>query len=152
MQYRVCTKCGMELPLTFEFFGVQQTNHKRFLTECRECKKIYQLRYQEKKRLDKDVESKRMKQLYVFPNLTKEQKQKRMKESTIQKNKSSSPLEDFLEEKKFSPIEKSQILSEWSNDPSPKNDGWNTNIGWDELAKQKNEWGPQVDFREIYKT
>ena len=81
MQYRICTKCGMEKPMTFEFFGVQQTNHKRFLTECRECKKIYQLRYQEKKRLNKDVESKRMKQLYVFPNLTKEQKQKRMKEA-----------------------------------------------------------------------
>ena len=71
----------MEKPTTLEFYGVQQTNNKRFLTECRECKKIYQLRYQEKKRLDKDVEANRMKQLYVFPQLTKEQKEKRMKEA-----------------------------------------------------------------------
>lgn len=81
MEYKICSKCGTEKPMTLEFFSVQQKNHKRFMTECKECKKIYQLKYHENKRREKDLDGKRMRQLYVFPQLTKEQREKNMKEA-----------------------------------------------------------------------
>ena len=91
-----------------------------------------------------------------------ETKQKRIKESVILKKKTSSPLEEFLEDKKFSPIEKQQILSEWDVDfiepqikpysppewlkeqnlkaqeemKQPKNDGWDSPGKWN---KEPNE-------------
>jgi hypothetical protein len=89
--------------------------------------------------------------------LRKQQQKERLKQpikaSVKQKKKTSSPLEDFLEDKKFSPIDKQQILSEWDmemirrvpeganelyNPPEllkdqPKNDGWGSQADWGEV-------------------
>ena len=143
---------GINDPVLLDFYKSLNEKQREILKKMQQDKRITFLTFAKE---NKEKEATRLAKMSsqekdLYFKKIEESKQKRMKESTIQKNKSSSPLEDFLEEKKFSPIEKSQILSEWSNDPSPKNDGWNTNIGWDELAKQKNEWGPQVDFSEIF--
>lgn len=71
----------IQKPLTLEFFGLQQKNTKRFLTWCRECKKSYHLEYSQNKRLSQDPDRKRMKQVYTYIELTKEEKEARMREA-----------------------------------------------------------------------
>ena len=76
---RVCSKCMIEKPLTTEFFGPQQKNKARLHTECRECKKKYMRQWQENKRLSKDPEEKRLKELYTIKEITKEEQQQKLK-------------------------------------------------------------------------
>lgn len=78
---RICSKCKIEKPLTLEFFGPQQKNKARLHTECRACKLAYMKKWQENKRLSRDPEEKRMKEMYTIKEITQEEKQHRMKEA-----------------------------------------------------------------------
>ena len=69
----------VEKPMTLEFFGLQQKNQKRFLTECRACKKSYHLQYRENKRLSQDPDKERMKQVYVYKEYTEEEKREALR-------------------------------------------------------------------------
>jgi len=78
---RVCSKCKIEKPLTHDFFGPQQKNKARLHTECRQCKKEYMKKYQENKRLSRDPERDRMKEMYTIKEISTEEKQRLMKEA-----------------------------------------------------------------------
>ena len=69
----------IEKPLTLEFYGPQQKNQSRFHTECRTCKKAYMKNYQENKRLSKDPEARRIKEVYKTKEITKEERQQKIK-------------------------------------------------------------------------
>ena len=81
MEYRVCSKCKIEKPLTEEFFGPQQKNKARLHTECRVCKKAYMRKWQQNKRLSRDPEEKRLKDMYTIKEITEEEKQERLKQA-----------------------------------------------------------------------
>lgn len=78
---RICSKCKIEKPLTEEFFGPQQKNKARLHTECRTCKKEYMRKWQENKRLSKDPEEKRLKEIYEIKEITKEEQQEKLKKA-----------------------------------------------------------------------
>lgn len=103
-------------------------------------------------------------------------KQQRAKQRIEPKKKTSSPLEEFLKEKKFTPEEQTAIIYDWDTELNKelielaqkpytppdwlkKNDGWDSpsmyNTGkpileWGDLPKQKNEWGTQADWGEVF--
>ena len=81
MEYRVCSKCHMQKPLTLEFYGMAQKNKNRMHTECKECKLKYMKQWQTNKRLSKDPETKREKHMYTIKEYTQEEKQQRMREA-----------------------------------------------------------------------
>jgi hypothetical protein len=81
MEYRVCSKCMTEKPMTLEFFGLQQKNQNRFLTECRDCKRNYHIQYRENKRLSQDPDRERMKQVYVYKEYTREEKKASLRQA-----------------------------------------------------------------------
>ena len=81
MESRVCSKCKIEKPLTTEFFGPQQKNKARLHTECRQCKHEYMKKYQQNKRLSRDPERDRMKDMFTIKEYTEEEKQNRMREA-----------------------------------------------------------------------
>ena len=81
MEYRTCSKCNIEKPLTIEYYHVAHKNKARFHTECRVCKKNYMKKWQENKRLSKDPEEKRLKDMYTIKEITKEEKQERLKQA-----------------------------------------------------------------------
>jgi hypothetical protein len=76
---RICSKCKIEKPLTSEFYGPQQKNKARLHTECILCKREYMKKYQENKRLSRDPERDRMKEMATVKVYTKEEKQQRLK-------------------------------------------------------------------------
>lgn len=78
---RICSKCKIEKPLTTEFFGPQQKNKARLHTECRQCKKDYMKRYQDNKRLSRDPEQKRLKEIYEIKEITPEEMQTKLKQA-----------------------------------------------------------------------
>jgi hypothetical protein len=81
MEYRTCSKCYIEKPLTEEYFG--WTNKKRVTlqTECRVCKKAYMDKWRLNKLLSRDPEEKRQKEMYTIKEHTEEEKQERMREA-----------------------------------------------------------------------
>ena len=81
MEYRTCSNCKITKPLTDEFFGPQQKNKARLHTECRQCKYEYMKKYQQNKRLSRDPEANRMKDMYTIKEITKEEKQNRIREA-----------------------------------------------------------------------
>lgn len=81
MEYRTCSKCKIEKPLTLEFFGPQQKNKARMHTECRLCKLAYMRNYQANKQAEKEVDRKREKHLYTIKEYTEEEKQERLKKA-----------------------------------------------------------------------
>jgi hypothetical protein len=80
-EFRVCSKCRIEKPLTEEFFGPQQKNKARLHTECRVCKKAYMTKWQQNKRAEQEVDAKRDKHMYTIKDLTTEEKQQKMHEA-----------------------------------------------------------------------
>lgn len=78
MEYRVCSKCYVEKPLTDEFFGPQQRNWSKLHTECRACKKAYIKQWQANKRAEQEVDRKRNKHMYTIKELTEEEKRERL--------------------------------------------------------------------------
>jgi hypothetical protein len=74
METRVCSKCKIEKPLTLEYFGMAQKNKNRMHTECRVCKLYYMRSYQQDKRLKKDPDEKRIKEMYTIKEVTKEER------------------------------------------------------------------------------
>ena len=81
MQYRTCSKCKIDKPLTDEFFGPQQKNKARLHTECRVCKKSYMRKWQQNKRAEQEVDQKRDKHMYTIKEHTEEEKKQRMAEA-----------------------------------------------------------------------
>ena len=81
MEYRVCSKCKMEKPLTLEFFGPQQKNKARMHTECRLCKLAYMRKWQADRTAELEVDRKREKHLYTIKEYTEEEKQERLKKA-----------------------------------------------------------------------
>ena len=81
MEYRVCSKCHMEKPLTLEFYGMAQKNKDRLHTECKECKLKYMKQWQQNKRAEQEVDKKRDKHMYTIKEHTEEEKKQRMKEA-----------------------------------------------------------------------
>lgn len=81
MEYRTCSKCKITKPLNEEFFGPQQKNKARLHTECRVCKKAYMRTWQQNKRLSRDPEQKRLKDMYTIKEITEEEKQERLKQA-----------------------------------------------------------------------
>ena len=79
MQYRTCSKCKVEKPLTLEFFAPQQRNKARFHTECRDCKLKYMRQWQANKTAEQEIDHKRKKHMYEIKVSTKEEIQERMK-------------------------------------------------------------------------
>ena len=71
----------MEKPLTLEFYGMAQKNKNRLHTECKECKLKYMKQWQQNKRAEREVDSKREKHMYTIKEYTKEEKQQRMREA-----------------------------------------------------------------------
>jgi len=80
-EFRVCSKCKIEKPLTVEFFGPQQKNKARLHTECRVCKKAYMTKWQQNKRAEQEVDAKRDKHMYTIKELSVEEKQEKMREA-----------------------------------------------------------------------
>lgn len=80
-EYRVCSKCKIEKPLTTEFFGPQQKNQARLHTECRDCKLKYMRQWQADRRAEQEVDRKRDKHMYTIKEYTEEEKQQRMREA-----------------------------------------------------------------------
>lgn len=78
---RVCSKCKIAKPLTTEFFGPQQKNKARLHTECRACKLEYMRKYQENKKLSRDPEEKRLKEMYEIKEITPEEKKKNLRKA-----------------------------------------------------------------------
>lgn len=78
MEYRVCSKCHMEKPLTLEFFAHQQRNKVLFQTQCRMCKLEYLQKWSADRYAKKDIEHKRKKHMYEIKIPTKEAIQERM--------------------------------------------------------------------------
>jgi hypothetical protein len=106
-------------------------------------------------------------------------KEQRAKQRVEPKKKTSSPLEVFLTEKKFSPQEQTEIIYDWdaelakelrelslnppkwpSASPSQKNDGWDSPgklkkdpneplLGWDGLPIGA-DWGTKADWGEVF--
>ena len=74
METRVCSKCKIEKPLTVEYFGMAQKNKNRLHTECRVCKLYYMRQYQQNKKLTKDPDEKRIKEMYTMKEITQEEK------------------------------------------------------------------------------
>jgi hypothetical protein len=81
VEYRICSKCKMEKPLTLEFFGPQQKNKARMHTECRLCKLAYMRKYNENRTAKLEVDRKREKHLVTIKEYTKEEKQQRLTEA-----------------------------------------------------------------------
>ena len=81
MEYRICSKCKMEKPLTLEFYGMAQKNKNRMHTECKECKLKYMKEWQQNKRLSKNPEANREKHMYTIKEYTEEDKKQRMQEA-----------------------------------------------------------------------
>lgn len=81
MEYRVCSKCHMEKPLTLEFYGMAQKNQNRMHTECKECKLKYMKQWQQNKRAEQEVDKKRDKHMYTIKEYTEEEKKQRMAEA-----------------------------------------------------------------------
>ena len=71
----------MEKPLTVEFFGPQQNNKARLHTECRRCKLAYMQKWQADRRAEQEIDRKRDKHMYTIKEVTKEEKQERLKEA-----------------------------------------------------------------------
>ena len=81
MQYRTCSKCCIEKPLTEQFFGWTNKHRVTLQTECRVCKKAYMDKWRLNKELSKDPEEKRLKQMYTIKEYTEEEKKQRMTEA-----------------------------------------------------------------------
>jgi hypothetical protein len=81
MEYRTCSKCKIEKPLTDEFFGPQQKNKAKLHTECRVCKKAYMNKWQQNRTAKQEVDRKRDKHMYTIKEYTKEDKQQRVREA-----------------------------------------------------------------------
>ena len=78
METRVCSKCKIEKPLTLEYFGIAQRNTERnknrMHTECRVCKLYYMRTYQQNKKLIKDPDEKRIKEMYTIKEVSQKEK------------------------------------------------------------------------------
>ena len=81
MEFRVCSKCKIEKPLTIEFFGPQQKNKARLHTECRDCKVKYMKKWQADRRAEQELDRKRDKHMYTIKEYTEEEKQERLREA-----------------------------------------------------------------------
>lgn len=81
MQYRVCSSCYVEKPLTPEFFGPQKNNWSGLHTYCRACKKEYLKQWQLKRKLSRDPEEKRKKKMYEIKEPTQEEVRIRMEKA-----------------------------------------------------------------------
>jgi hypothetical protein len=79
METRVCSKCKIEKPLTLEYFGIAQKNKNRMHTECKVCKLYYMRQYHQDKKLKKDPDGKRLKEMYTIKEVTKEEQQDLLK-------------------------------------------------------------------------
>ena len=81
MEYRVCSKCKIEKPLTLEYYKASHKSKSGFGTACRVCMKKYMEKWQENKRLSRDPEEKRRKEMYKVKEQTKEEQQHRLREA-----------------------------------------------------------------------
>ena len=78
VQTRICSKCYIEKPLTLEFYAIADKNNGRMHRECRICKKNYLKQYQINKRLSRDPEADRVKELYTMKEPNKEEQKERL--------------------------------------------------------------------------
>jgi len=67
------------MPLTTEFFALQQRNKALFQTQCRLCKLDYLRKWSADRYAEKDIDHKRKKHMYEIKVSTKEEIQERMK-------------------------------------------------------------------------
>lgn len=81
MEYRTCTKCKIEKPLTLEYYKASRKSKSNFSTACRECMKKYMATWQENKRLSRDPEEKRLKEMYKTKEITEEEKREKMRKA-----------------------------------------------------------------------
>lgn len=81
MEYRICSTCKIEKPLTLEFYGVAQKNKARMHTECKACKLAYMKKWQANKKAEQEVDKKRDKHMYTIKEYTVEEKQERLTEA-----------------------------------------------------------------------
>ena len=81
MEYRTCTKCKIEKPLTLEYYKASRKSKSNFSTACRECMKNYMAKWQENKRLSRDPEEKRLKEMYKTKEITEEEKRQKMRKA-----------------------------------------------------------------------
>lgn len=79
METRVCSKCKIEKPLTVEYFGMAQKNKNRLHTECKVCKLYYMRQYQQNKKLTKDPDEKRIKEMYTMKEVSQEEKEESLR-------------------------------------------------------------------------
>jgi hypothetical protein len=107
---------GINDPVLIEFYKTLNEAQQGILKKLPEERRIPFLNFakeaKEKEAARLAKMSSQEKDLYFKKKEATKQKYQQ-KESVKLKKKTSSPLEEFLEEKKFSPIEKQQILSEW---------------------------------------
>ena len=78
MEFRVCSKCYVEKPLTTDYFGVAQKNKARLHTECLKCKKKYMKEWNQKRRAELDIDRKRDKHMYEIKEMSEEEKRDRL--------------------------------------------------------------------------
>lgn len=81
MQYRICSKCKIEKPLTLEFFARQHKNKALMTTQCRQCTLEYMQKWNADRKAERDIDWKREKYMYEIKTPTKEEIQERMKEA-----------------------------------------------------------------------
>jgi len=81
MEYRTCTKCNIEKPLTLEYFKASHKSKSKFNTACRVCMKKYMAKWQENKRLSRDPEEKRLREMYKIKEITEEEKREKIRKA-----------------------------------------------------------------------
>jgi len=108
---------GINDPALIEFYKslneIQQGIVKKLPQEGRIEFLTFAKQFKEKEAIKLSKMTSQEKELYFKQ---KEEAKKKRREPIKLKKKTSSPLEEFLEDKKFSPIEKQQILSEWDKE------------------------------------
>lgn len=81
MEYRTCSNCKINKPLSLEFYGVAQKNKGRMHTECKECKLKYMKKWQANRKAEQEIDKKRDKHMYTIKEITAEDKKQRMREA-----------------------------------------------------------------------
>lgn len=78
MELRQCSNCYVSKPLTEEYFNKHKKSRKQLATECRDCKKAYYKKWQQKNRAGIKMCETRGKDLYTIKEVTPEQRKARL--------------------------------------------------------------------------
>ena len=81
MEYRACSKCYIEKPLNENYFGWTNKHKVTLQTECKVCKKAYMEKWRLNKKLSRDPEEKRVKEMYTIKEITEEEKEQKLDEA-----------------------------------------------------------------------